>query len=42
MSNYIRRKVWDEVTYTFPNFGNEFVISTHALLGMWLLTHAEI
>ena len=31
----------DEITYSFPNF-NGAVISSHTLLGMWLLAHAGI
>ena len=43
--------MWDEIMYTFPNFkgrtavlkfGNGLVISSHTLLGMWLLIHAGI
>ena len=36
VSNHIHYKVWDEITY----YG--YVISSHALLGMWLLIHAGI
>ena len=45
-SNYIYNKLWVNITYTFPNvngatlkFGNEKVISSHTLLGKWLLNH---
>ena len=38
--------MWDEITYPFPNVnsatGNGQVISSHMLLGMWLLIHAGI
>ena len=43
ISNYIHYKVWDEITFPFPNllkFGNGWVISSHTLFGMWLLIHA--
>ena len=49
ISNYNHYKVWDEISYPFPNFnssllkfGNEWVISSHILLGMSLLIHAVI
>ena len=49
MIGYIHYKVWDEITYQFPNFngqplkfGNGLVISSHTFLGMWLLIHAGI
>ena len=50
ISSYIHYKVWDEIFYPFPNFnsaavslfGNGLVISSHTLLGMWLLIHAGI
>ena len=48
-SNYIHCKVWDKITYPFPNFnvqplkfGNGSVISSHTLIGMWLLINAGI
>ena len=34
--NYIHYKVWDEITYPFPNFNGE------TLMDMWLLIHAGI
>ena len=34
IKNYIHYKVWDEITYPFIN-----LISSHTLLGMWLLIH---
>ena len=49
ISNHIYYKVWDEITYPFPNFnsvtievGNGEEISSHTLLGVWLLIHAGI
>ena len=49
ISNYIEHKVWDEITYPFPNFNGKAVevwklISnfTHTLLSMWLLIFAGI
>ena len=51
ISNYIRYTMWDEITYSFPNFsgitavlkcGNGYVVLSHTLLGMWLLIHARI
>ena len=47
-SNYINYKMWDEITYPFPNFNCrtvdvwDWIISYHTLLGMWLLIHAQI
>ena len=46
ISNYIHHKVLNEITYPFPNFqplkfGNGQIISSHTLLGMWLLSHTE-
>ena len=44
--NNIHYKVWDEITYPFTNFNGvtievcEWIIPSHTLLGMWLLTHA--
>ena len=32
-------EMWDKITYPFPNF-NGAVISSHTLLGIWLLIHA--
>ena len=41
--------MWDEINYPFPNFNGYtvevwewWVISSHTLLGMWLLIHAGI
>ena len=48
ISNYIQRKVWDEITYPLPNFNGitvevlEWIILPHTLLGMWSLTHGGI
>ena len=46
ITNQIKYKVWDEITYPSPNFKgclvkfeNGYVISSHILLGMWLLTY---
>ena len=43
IGNYTHHKVWDEITYPFPNFnnaplkfGNGYVISSHTLLGDYL------
>ena len=46
MSNPIHYKVREEITYPFPNSNGctvnvSEVISTHTLLGMWLLIHAR-
>ena len=36
-------KAWGEITYRFPNFNrNGYVLSSHTLLGMRLLTHTGI
>ena len=51
ISNYMHYKVWDQITYHFPNysavqpykFWNGWgVMLLNILLGMWLLIHAEI
>ena len=49
ISNHIYYKVWDVITYPFPNFNGATVevwewvnISSHAFLGMWLLIHVGI
>ena len=49
VSNYFHHTVWNEITYLFPNFngqllkfGNEKVISSNFLLGIWLSIHAMI
>ena len=52
VSNYIHNnKVWDKITYPFPNFnsciielslGNWYLISSHTLPGMWSLIHVGI
>ena len=49
MSNYTHCKIWDEITDLYSNFNgatvevwNGKVISSHTLLGMWLLIHAGI
>ena len=49
MCKYIHYKMYDEITYPFPNFNGATVevlewISNfiHTLLGMWLLIHAGI
>ena len=41
-SNYTHYKLWDEITYPFPNFNNAkfengSVISSRIILDMWLL-----
>ena len=48
ISNYIYHKVLDKITdpqqisTVLPSkFGNEKVISSHTLVGMWLLIHTE-
>ena len=49
ISNDINHKVSDEITYPFSNFKgatikiwNNLIISSHILLGMWLLIHAGL
>ena len=47
ISNNIHYFVWDEITYPYPNFNGCTsdvweVISSHILLGVWLLIHAGI
>ena len=46
MSNYINYKVWDEISKILMvptvRLGNEKVISSHILMGMWLFVHAWI
>ena len=42
ISNHMLRKLWDEITYPFPNFNGFSVISFHTLQCMWLLIHAGI
>ena len=51
INNYIHPKVWDEITYLFPNLNGAavkvwewIIISAHTSLGMWLtlLIHAGI
>ena len=46
ISNYIRYKEWVELLIHFQTsplkFGNWWVISSHTLLGRWLLIHARI
>ena len=49
-SSYIHFSMRDEITYPFQNFNgaeplkfeNGWVISSHALLGMWLLIRVGI
>ena len=46
LSNYIRYKMWDGITYPFPNFngglGIDKLSSSHTSLGMQLLIHVRI
>ena len=49
MRNQMHYKVWDEITYPFPNlklqllkFENGWVISSHNLLAMWLIIRIVI
>ena len=47
MNNYIHHKMWDEITYPFPEFNGHTVevwkeTSSTTLLGMWLLIHSGI
>ena len=49
MNNNIYHKVYDEITYSFQTsmvaplkFENVLLISSHTLLGMWLVIHAGI
>ena len=43
MRNYIRYKLWDLISYPFPNIkGAAIEVSSHILLGMWLLIHTGI
>ena len=49
ISDYVHYKVWDAITYLFPNFNSATVevwawISnfSHTVLDMWLLIHAGI
>ena len=49
ISNYIRYEVWCEITYPCPNFDGTTVeiwngqaVSSHTLLGVWLLIHVGI
>ena len=39
ISNYINFEVSDEITYQFPIFKGG---SSHTMLGVWLLIHAEV
>ena len=49
ITNCIHFEVWDQIFYTFPNFngatievGNGSLISSHTLLGMWLIIYPWI
>ena len=42
ISNYIQFKVWDEITYPFPNFSGAAIEVWEWILDMWLLIHAGI
>ena len=49
ISNYIHYKVWNEISYHFPDFiggtievWNGEVTSSHVLLAIWILIHADI
>ena len=48
IGNYIFYKVWDEITYSFPNFNGatvevwEWISNFIPLMGMWLFIHAGL
>ena len=45
ISYYTQYNFWDEIIYPFPKFngtGMDKLLSSHTLLGMWLLIHAGI